>query len=239
MTHTSIERFQTDQGKWLLLDLQPDSTLHGLSQQMNHLCDIADEIQAGVMVCQLPTGECLSKGVTPGIQDVNRWERVLRRMERSSAISVVLANGTLQGAMSEVFLATDYRIVTPDFKLCFQGRGGSCWPGMSMYRLVQQIGVAQSRSLLLGITEIGAQRAHELGLVHILASEPQVALSKTIERLFELAGEAFAVNRQLILEASTVAFEEALGTHLAACDKQLRSIQHSSGVQHVTVLSSD
>jgi isomerase DpgB len=37
-------------------------------------------------------------------------------------------------------------------------------------------------------------------------------------------GAELAIRRQLMLEAMTTTFEDALGTHLAACDRALRSV---------------
>jgi len=45
--------------------------------------------------------------------------------------------------------ATDYRIAIPDVRLCLPGDGEATWPGMAVFRLVQQAGVARARRTIL------------------------------------------------------------------------------------------
>ena len=43
--------------------------------------------------------------------------------------------------------------------------------------------------------------------------------------LGRVAGAEHAIRRQLLLEAATTSYEDALGAHLAACDRELRRLR--------------
>jgi isomerase DpgB len=51
-------------------------------------------------------------------------------------------------------------------------------------------------------------------------------VTSSAEKAMEVAaaavGAELAIRRQLVLEAPATTFEDALGTHLAACDRALR-----------------
>jgi isomerase DpgB len=63
-----------------------------------------------------------------------------------------------------------------------------------------------------------------MGVVDDVAGNAVLALDKAIEMAGTAPGAELAVRRQLMLEAMTTTFEDALGVHLAACDRALRSV---------------
>jgi isomerase DpgB len=152
---------------------------------------------------------------------VTQWERVVRRLEQLPTGTVAVgAAGDCGGPALDVLLATDLRLATPTTRLVTTGPGAAGWPGMSAYRLVQQAGAARIRRALLFGVPIEAGEALELGLLHEVSPAPVVAAGLMAGR----AGRELAIRRRLLLDATTTSFDEALGMHLAACDRTLRQV---------------
>lgn len=173
-----------------------------------------------VMRCSgLPTGAA-STGTT--IVQVSRWERILRRLERLPMATVAVAEGDCGGVALEAFLAADFRIATPDARLALPVAAAGTWPGMALYRLVRQGGnaVAIRRAILFGEL-IDVLNALALNLVDELAEDVATALA-AFPPAGVGTGAEIAIRRQLIADAATTDFDEALGAHLAACDRMLR-----------------
>jgi isomerase DpgB len=153
---------------------------------------------------------------------VTKWERALRRLERLDATTVAVASGACGGTALDALLATDYRIVTPDTSLSLADDGNAVWPGMALFRLAQRAGGTRVRQAILFGGRIDAHESVELGLADELADDPRTALIALAERVGTLSGAELAIRRRLMVDAATVGFEEALGRHLAACDRLLR-----------------
>ncbi|MFC4046574.1 enoyl-CoA-hydratase DpgB [Dactylosporangium siamense] len=154
---------------------------------------------------------------------VNRWEQALRRLERVPATTIALAAGACGGPALDVLLATDHRIAARSVRLVLPMQGGLVWPGMALYRLARQAPSATAvRQAALYGTAIGLDDALALHLVHEVTGDVEAALGVAVGRAAAVSGTELAVRRQLALDAPTVAFEEALGTHLAAVDRALR-----------------
>jgi isomerase DpgB len=163
---------------------------------------------------------------THAIHLVTQWERTLRRVERLPAVVVaVVGAGVCRGPAFDLLLATDYRIATGDLRLELAGADGAVWPGMALYRLASQLGVAAARRLVVSRESLTALRAMEVGIIDEFALDGDGTASRipdVIESLVGVGGKEFAIRRQLIIEAASSSFDEALGPHLAACDRALR-----------------
>lgn len=155
---------------------------------------------------------------------VSKWERGLRRLERLPAVTIAVADGDCGGAALDALLVADYRITTAAAQLVMPVVAGATWPGMTLYRLARQAGTALARRAVLFGTPIGAAEALAMGAVDDVAGNAVLALDKAIEMAGTAPGAELAVRRQLMLEAMTTTFEDALGVHLAACDRALRSV---------------
>ncbi|MGV9316441.1 enoyl-CoA-hydratase DpgB [Streptomyces sp. NPDC003691] len=160
-------------------------------------------------------------GLTVGL--VNKWERALRRLERLPATTIAVADGDCGGPALEALLVADIRIATPSARLVPSVTGGATWPGMVLHRLVQQTsGTAAVRRAVLHGTPLDAARARALYLLDEITDDPAEAVARAAGRTDAFSGPELAIRRQLLLDARTVPFEEALGSHLAACDRVLR-----------------
>lgn len=161
---------------------------------------------------------------------VSKWERGLRRLERLPAVTIAVAEGDCGGAALDVLLAADYRIMPAWAKLVVPVVAGATWPGMALYRLARQAaGAAQARRAALFGTPIEAAAAQAMGVIDEVADNMAIALERAMEVTAAAGGAELAIRRQLVLEAPATTFEEALGAHLAACDRALRLAATGAG----------
>ncbi|AZM50104.1 enoyl-CoA hydratase [Streptomyces sp. WAC 06738] len=188
------------------------------------VCDEAEDGEGTGVVTVYVTGTP-GPGWTRGldVQLVSKWERALRRLERLPAATVAVARGDCGGTALDAFLAADIRVATPGTRLLVTRDGEATWPGMASYRLVQLAGAAGIRRAVLFGLPIDATEAQALGLVDDLAADPASGVAAAAGLAGGLSGKEVAIRRQLLFDATTTSFEDALGRHLAACDRSLRA----------------
>jgi isomerase DpgB len=188
-------------------------------EELTGLCDRAeDQREAGpvtVHVTGVPAGDW-SAELTVGL--VSKWERAVRRFERLGRVTVAVASGDCAGTALDLLLAADVRIAAPATRLLLSWVGGATWPGMTVYRLTKQAGAAAIRRAVLLGAPIDANRALALNLIDEVSDDP----SELVAGANAVPGKEMAIRRQLIFEAGSTTFEDALGAHLAAVDRALR-----------------
>ncbi|GGZ62273.1 hypothetical protein GCM10010387_64700 [Streptomyces inusitatus] len=189
------------------------------------LCDQAED-HTGPAAVTLHVEGTPTEGWTTGLSvaAVTKWERTLRRLERLPTPTVAVASGDCGGTALDAFLATDFRIAATGTRLLLVSDGEATWPGMAAYRLVQQAGVAAVRRALLLGRPIPAAEAAALGIADEVTDDPASALAATVRAVAGLPGKELAIRRQLLFDATTTSFEDAIGPHLAACDRALRRV---------------
>jgi isomerase DpgB len=199
----------------------------GLVAAIGAACDRAEDRGDGTVILNVSgvPGQPRDDDVTIAL--VSKWERMLRRLERLPAATIAVASGDCGGLALEALLATDYRIATPSVRLLMRERAQATWPGMVLYRLARQAGAAAVRRAVLFGVPIVAAEAVALRLIDELASDTEIALAAAVELAAAVPGAELAIRRQLMQDALTVSFEDALSAHLAACDRVLR--QESAG----------
>ncbi|WAP59555.1 enoyl-CoA-hydratase DpgB [Streptomyces sp. S465] len=188
------------------------------------VCDQAED-RPGAGVVAVRVSGAPAAGWTDGLEvmGINKWERTLRRLERLPRATVAVASGDCGGPALDAFLTCDIRVVTPGTRLLVPGDGTATWPGMAGYRLVQLAGAARVRRALLFGLPIEAPEAVALGVADELADDPAGAVAAAAALAGGLTGKEVAIRRQLLFDAATTSFEDALGPHLAACDRALRT----------------
>lgn len=221
MNHASSAQTNTP---FLELNIEGFIDLIELTARINKICQQAEETQAMLNInltdCSLNIAD-LPNSIQ--IQDINRWEQAIRQVERLPGLVLAVACGSLNGPAFELFLAADYRIVRTNARFNLPNNQGQIWPGMMMHRLVHQIGMTRCRQLFLGIQNLTPDYALSIGLIDNISDDTEI-VSIVASRLSSISNKEFAIQRQLMLEALTTPFEEALGTHLAACDRELRRL---------------
>jgi len=183
--------------------------------------EVEDSTEADVAVLRVSGApEAATANDAVNIHLVNKWERTLRRLERVSAVTVAVAAGDCGGTALESLLAADYRLATGDVRLC-----PSTWPGMGLYRLANHAGVAGIRRSLLFGMPIPVLDAVKLHLIDEVVENAATGIANAVMMLARHDGSDVAIRRRLMLDATTASFEDALGRHLAACDRSLRRPQ--------------
>nr|BAU09324.1 DpgB [Streptomyces roseoverticillatus] len=216
-------------GLGLSVHLTAPAPLVRLTELLTQACHRAEERRT-------PTTVVLHLGGAPGdrswpgavgIHDVNRWERALRRLERLAAVTVAVARGTCTGPALDLLLAGDYRIADSALRLLLPVNDGHFWPGTAVHRLAVQLGVARARRLVLWGHELSAAEALDLGVIDTVDDDLDAAVRAATVLRGRIAGTELAVRRQLLLEAPATSHEDALGAHLAACDRELRRLRRT------------
>ncbi|WP_052744395.1 enoyl-CoA-hydratase DpgB [Streptomyces odonnellii] len=162
--------------------------------------------------------------VGTGIHLVNTWERALRRLETADRPTLALVTGVCTGPALEALLTADHRIADDGVRLRLAGGEDGAWPSTAVHRLAQQIGTARARRLLLRRPWLDAEGAAGLDLLDEIVAGAREALERAAEVAEELSavpGREWSIRRRLLFDA-TLSYEEALGAHLAACDRSLR-----------------
>ncbi|MFI6084297.1 enoyl-CoA-hydratase DpgB [Streptomyces sp. NPDC051217] len=169
------------------------------------------------------------------VQQVNRWERAVRRLERLPVVSIAMLRGTCGGPTLDLLLAADFRIGSSDVRLLLPVNAEHFWPGMAVHRLVQHLGVARARQLVLWGTDIPLEKALDLGLIDHVDDDTDEAVRTAAILTGRVSGREMAVRRQLLQEAASAEYDDALGAHLAACDRELRRLRGLTGDLPVAV----
>ncbi|KOX25365.1 MULTISPECIES: enoyl-CoA-hydratase DpgB [Streptomyces] len=162
-----------------------------------------------------------------GIDLVSRWEKALRRLEQGRYPKIVTVEGVCSGPALDVLLTADHRIGTPGLRIAVPVTHDGVWAGMALHRLTHQLGGLHARRLVLFGAELSEQRALAIGLIDQTAKNPAAVAARLARRFARLEPAELAIRRQLVSEAGTTAFEEALGKHLAACDRTLRRTRNA------------
>jgi isomerase DpgB len=223
MTQTSVEDVRAYPGDLAIwvdgrkpLSAQPVAAIAAVCDSAE---DQGDRAAVVVHVSGAPAG---SRAGDLDVALVSKWERGLRRLERLPATTIAVAVGDCGGIALDALLATDYRIANSSVRLLVPVEDGATWPGMALYRLAQQVGAAAIRRAVLFGASLEVRDALALHLVDEVTDDTVGALTAVSERTGTFSGTELAIRRQLMFEAATVSFEEALGRHLAACDRELR-----------------
>jgi isomerase DpgB len=204
--------------------LRVDGTQPLSAAAVTALQEFCDRIEDGAGTGTVHVGGAPAPGWTRGLNVglVSKWERGLRRLERIGAPTVAVATGDCGGIALDILLATDFRIAARNARLIVPIDGDSTWPGMALYRLARQAAPhAVRRAALLG-EPIDAAAALGLALVDEVSDDPDAALAALTGGAAAVTGSELAIRRQLLFDASRTSFEDALGAHLAACDRALR-----------------
>lgn len=214
----------------ILVRLDGGDPLPELTAALDTVCEQAREQGEGTVVVLRFTPSPLQSREWPGgvsIQEVKRWERAVRRLEQLDHVNIAVVEGTCGGPVLDLLLAADYRIAGPDLRLMLPVNEGHFWPGMTLYRLVRHIGLARARRIVLWDSAIELHDATELGIVDQVSEDLTEAVHTAAVLRGRLSDRETRIRRRLLEEAACAEYEDALGVHLAACDRELRRLADS------------
>ncbi|WP_106399271.1 enoyl-CoA-hydratase DpgB [Actinocorallia populi] len=198
-----------------------------LVEEIQAFCDLVEDAPGGTAaVIRLHGAQTpLDWPGAVGVDLVGRWEKALRRLERAPGVKIAVVDGPCHGPALELLLTCDYRIGAPDAMFGFPVRDGGVWAGMAVHRLVSQLGGTAARRMVLFGTSLSAQRALDAGLLDELAPDLDGAAARMAAAAAELEPDELAIRRRLVQDAAVTGFEEALGMHLAACERTLARLR--------------
>ena len=132
--------------------------------------------------------------------------RVCERLAKLSKPSIAMIDGYCLGAGLEFALLCDFRYCTPASRFAVPAvKLGLPYRHEDIVKLLDVIGPAHTREMVLGGRRIDGERAADIGLVHQLAPSREALLRDVTE----LAGE-LAASAPLSLAAAKVTINEAL-----------------------------
>ncbi|WP_329200201.1 MULTISPECIES: enoyl-CoA-hydratase DpgB [unclassified Streptomyces] len=201
--------------------------LDELTATVQALCDEVESsrTKTAVVLRLVGSGERRQWPGDVSVSAVNRWERAVRRLEKLDAITVAVAAESCAGPALDLLLATDFRIGATGLRLVLPVNDGHFWPGMALYRLVRHLGAQRARQIVMWGADIPLGRAVGLGLIDEVGDGIEEALATATALTGRLSNRETALRRQLIAEAVSAEYDEALGLHLAACDRELRRLR--------------
>ena len=197
-----------------------------LTTQINNTLDRAEDSGPASIMLVHVAGQMNPAVVRPwpgetDIQLVTKWERALRRIERSGSTTIVLVEHACSALALELLLVADCRLATSDFSMQWAVPGADVWPGMALYRLSRQIGESRARQLFLASSTMPLERALDLNIIDEIVDYWGHGDSTT--HILEFAPpDDFPIRRRLMQDSFSTGFDDALGAHLAACDRALR-----------------
>jgi isomerase DpgB len=202
-----------------------------ISQKMvadiNQACSQAEDVGARAFIVAILAAGERDTHAPPGFDRVDlhllsQWERALARLENAPGLTLACVEDNCFGTMLELLLTTDYRLAKPSAQIGLAQRGQPVRPGMAVHRLSSQLGIAHARPLVLLGRHIDANAARHIGLIDEISDDPGAAIASFIRSLDPSAEQDWAIRRRLLLEAGFTSHQEALGAHLAACDRYAR-----------------
>lgn len=145
--------------------------------------------------------------------------RVCERLAKLSKPTIAMIDGYCLGAGLEFALLCDFRYCTPASRFAVPAvKLGLPYRHEDIVKLLDVIGPAPTREMVLGGRRIDGERAADIGLVHQLAHSREAL----VRDVMELAGE-LAASAPLSLTAAKVTINEALrrdaAPDLALCKK--------------------
>jgi isomerase DpgB len=204
-----------------------------LTAQLGNAVDQAEDLGPGAIMLIHLAGYVDPAAVRPwpgqiDFQAVRKWENALRRIERSNLATILFVEHACSAVALDLLVVADRRFAGGDFLAPSPISCGAVWPGMTLYRLTRQIGEPLARKLALDADGVSAQRGIELHIIDEIIDVGTDGAERTARLLRNAPPEDFAIARRLMQDSLSTSFDEALGAHLAACDRTLR---RSSGIE--------
>jgi len=216
-------------GGLIKIELAADGVISNrLIDEINLACDQAQDAGPGaVLAVRLAAGKketsLFQAGGHADVHLLSQWERALQRIEKLPIPTLAVLQGDCFGLMTEILLTTDFRIASADSRIGLARVGETLWPSMAIHRLVAQIGSAHARpAVLLGI-DWSAAAALSVGLVNKVSHDVDACADAHMHFCTQAKVADLGIRRRLLLEATSTTHEQALGVHLAACDRALRA----------------
>ena len=188
---------------------------------------LTEEMESQPILCLCLSGSAEGAEPVPwpgrtNVQQVTKWERTLRKFERLDALTMILCEGQCSWLALELMMVADWRIASEYFTMSVGAADGALWPSMSLRRLARQVGEGVARNLLLSGDNLDISSASKARIIDEVVLDGTSLVQATNAFLSKSRFVDFALRRMLLEESTSATYEDALGSHLAACDRALR-----------------
>lgn len=180
-------RLEQDGGLWTVTIDRPDKANSLTPEMLEDLVRIAESAGEAQALILTGTGKVFSAGADleaakAGLATSPLWERLSGAIARLPGLTVAALNGTLAGGAMGMALACDLRIAVPTAKVFYPVMKLGFLPQPSdPGRMIELIGPARTKLILMGGQKITADEAYAFGLIDRIV-EPE-ALMQTARAL--------------------------------------------------------
>ncbi len=180
-------RLEKDDGLWIVTIDRPDKANSLTPEMLEELARIAEAAQEARALILTGAGKVFSAGADleaakAGLATSPLWERLSGAIASLPCLTVAALNGTLAGGAMGMALACDLRIAVPSAKVFYPVMKLGFLPQPSdPGRMIDLIGPARTKLILMAGQKITAEEAYDFGLIdRIVAPE---ALMQTAREL--------------------------------------------------------
>lgn len=180
-------RLEQDDGLWIVTIDRPEKANSLTPEMLEELARIAEDAGEARALILTGTGKVFSAGADldaarAGLATSPLWERLSGAIARLPGLTVAALNGTLAGGAMGMALACDLRIAVPTAKVFYPVMKLGFLPQPSdPGRMIDLIGPARTKLILMGGQKITADEAYGFGLIDRIV-EPE-ALMQTARDL--------------------------------------------------------
>ena len=152
------------------------------------------------------------------LDQYNKWEKCLQRIEHFSGASIACIQGICNGFHLQFMLACDLRLATVGSTFQSIEIKQGLLPGMSLFRLAKYINLGRARRFLFMSEIWKTDQACDLGLIDITCTDGKTdkALQDIHTSLSPIHPEVLRKTRRLLDESFATSFQDAIGHFLAA-----------------------
>ena len=201
---------------------------------LSHLIDAIDDAKDVSVLVLRGSPDVFSSGIDlhefashekRNIYGLQKWEQMCRELERLNKFTVAAVQGECTGGGFQLVLSCDARIAEQRAVFCFDEVKLGFLPGMATFRLAKYIGLGRAKSLILTGRRLGAEQAHEWGILDRVCEQVsfEETLTATLNDLLPFHPVALEMARRLLDESFATTYENYLGHFLAAQYRAINS----------------
>ncbi|MDK1288839.1 enoyl-CoA hydratase-related protein [Pseudoalteromonas umbrosa] len=205
------------------LVLQPDT--NSIGECLNQLNRFFDDIESSehsiIMHIDVVTEN--EQWLPAQIEEMStlypKWEKCIGRLEKLKNVKIVSCPNKVSQFALELLFVADYRVASNQAGLNLAAAQFDIIPTTFIYRAAHLLGDQQAKKLFLFGQSITANEGVNIGLYDELSDSAAEVVERVVNTLTPTLLNQFSIRRRLIADSHNQSIGEALGSHLAACDR--------------------
>ncbi|MBT1672832.1 hypothetical protein KK106_08260 [Curtobacterium flaccumfaciens pv. flaccumfaciens] len=161
---------------------------------------------------------------------VTRWEKLLAKIRSSTVMHLHVVEGQVTGPALDLFMAADVRIASPSAEIFLPMNDGNVWPGIGIHHLAREVGGHAASRAVLWQASLSLSSGDLSSLVDFVSESPWEMAAQVSANLSVLDAAELQLRRNLLADAQQMTFSQAVGVHLASCERELRRMRASEEV---------